>query len=467
MISSLQRLARRLAQKLVVSLLIVGLVLAAGGLRVFWRDRVNPSAAKPQFLAELKSDRQQAAAALDDVNQRMAAMQADLAQQQAREQMEDKAIAGLHKLRSWWDGWFGDREQQRAYADQLARDEQFKHDTEAREVGLVRELRRTKWEKDGLEIELGQLDRRIHAAETNQSRFVTYLVLAWDQAKWYAVAAWGLYFFGAIAGKLFIFFGLARLVENGRPVRLAEDPVALPQVSGNGRSLETALWPGERLWVKEAYLQNADENLWKRTRFMLNWRVPFTCLLCGLFDLVALRNTKAGREFPVTFACHDDLATVLALVSVPEGGSLVLRPSFLKAVILSGDPRLKIRPHWRFFAWRSWIGGLQFRFLEFSGPCRLLVASNRGVRAERMPERDGELRSARRASPNSIIGFTPNLEYGLIRAEKFRAYFRSQRPLFDDLFTGPGLFLHQRTPEDGAHRSWSDGWGDLLKIFGV
>jgi hypothetical protein len=201
MISSLQRLARWLAQKLTVSLLIVGLVLAAGGLWVFWRDRVDFSAAKPQFLAELKNDRQQTAAALDDVNKRRAKIQAEFAQQQAREQMADKAIAGLRKLRSWWDGWFGDRERQRVYADQLARDEQLKHDTEAREVELAQEFRRTKWEKDGIEIELSQLDRRIHAAETNQSRFVTYLILAWDKAKWYAVAALGLYFFGPALGK--------------------------------------------------------------------------------------------------------------------------------------------------------------------------------------------------------------------------------------------------------------------------
>jgi hypothetical protein len=55
----------------------------------------------------------------------------------------------------------------------------------------------------------------------------------------------------------------------------------------------------------------------------------------------------------------------------------------------------------------------------------------------------------------------------LVRAEKFRKYFRNQSPLFDDLLTGPGLFLFQRTPEDGARESWADEWGDLLKIFGV
>jgi hypothetical protein len=201
MISSLQRLARWLAKKLAVSLLIVALVLAAGGLRVFWRDRMIVSAAQPQFLAGLRNDRRQITAELGDVDKHMTEVQAELAQQQAREQMEDKAIAGLNRLRSWWDGWFGDREQQRVYADRLARDEQLRRDTVARELELVQEFRRSKWEKDGLEIELSQLDRRIHAAEINQSRVLSYLVLAWDKAKWYAVAALGLYFFGPALAK--------------------------------------------------------------------------------------------------------------------------------------------------------------------------------------------------------------------------------------------------------------------------
>jgi hypothetical protein len=200
-ISSLQRLAKRLAQKLAVSLLIVGLVLAASGLWVFWRERVSFFVAPPQFLAGLKSDRQHTVVALGDVNQHLAEVQAEFARQQAREQEEDKAIAGVRRLQSWWEGWFGDREKQRTYADQLARDEQLKHDTEAREIGLVQEFRHTKWEKDGIEIELSQLDRRIHAAETNQPRLVSYLVLAWDKAKWYAVAALGLYFFGLVLAQ--------------------------------------------------------------------------------------------------------------------------------------------------------------------------------------------------------------------------------------------------------------------------
>jgi uncharacterized protein (AIM24 family) len=135
-------------------------------------------------------------------------------------------------------------------------------------------------------------------------------------------------------------------------------------------------------------------------------------------------------------------------------------------VILSGEARLKIRRHWRFFNWRSWIAP-QFRFFEFAGPCRLLVASRRGVQAERLTEREGSLRPARCANQAAIIGFTPSLEYGLVRAGRFWAYFRNQGPLFDDLFTGPGLFLCQRMPANGARKFWSGGWGGVLKIFGV
>ncbi|MDE3084367.1 MAG: hypothetical protein KGJ37_03985, partial [Verrucomicrobiota bacterium] len=408
--------------------------------------------------------------ALADIGQRMTAMQAELAQQQARSRQAEKVIANLHGLHSWWDRLFGDSEQQQAYARQLERIEQLKHDTDVRIVTLQRNLVHAQWEKDGLEIALGKLDRRVRAAEANQSRVVHYLSLAWDKTKWYVAAALGLYFFGPTLGKLFLFFGLARLIERGRPVRLAEDMAALPQVSESRPAFDASLWPGERLWVKEAFLQASDEGLRRRTRFVLDWRVPFTCLACGLVELVEMYNTQAGRDFRVTFSHHNDPSTELALVSLPDGGSLILRPSFLKAVILARDVRLKIRRHWRIFHWQSWVT-LQFRYFEFVGPCRLLVAGTRGVRAERLVEREGVARPARRANQDATIGFTPNLEYSPVRAETFWAYFRNMNPLFDDLFAGPGLFLCQRTPSKGpahgARRFWSGVWNGVLKIFGV
>lgn len=470
MISSLYRFIQWLAQKLATGVLIAVLGLAACGLWMFLKDNVDFDAVRRQFLAELNGQRQHFRVVLDDANKRMAAMQAELAKQQARAQTADRVIAELHELQSIWARFFGDSAQQRAYAEQLGRMQQIRHAAEAKTVDLQQQIVRTQWEKDGLEIALGKLDRRIRTAEANQSRVVHYLLLAWDRTKWYVAAALGLFFLGPTLGKLVLFFGLARLIESGRPVRLAEDPVALPQVSESRPSLDAALWPGERLWVKESFLQASDEGLRRRTRFVLDWRVPFTCLACGLVELVEMRNTRAGHELRVTFSHHDDATVELALVSVPDGGSIVLRPSFLKAVILAGEGRLKIRRHWRFFNWQSWVT-LQFRYFEFAGPCQLLVAGSRGVRAERLNEREGQERPARRANQDVTIGFTPNLEYRPVRAETFWAYYRSMNPLFDDLFAGPGLFLCQRTaakgPASGARRFWSGLWGGVLKVFGV
>jgi hypothetical protein len=470
MISSLYRFAKWLGQKLATGVLIVVLGLAAYGLWLFLRDNVDFDAVRREFLAELNGERQHTRAALDDTNKRMAEMQAELTKQQARVQMADRAIAGLRDLQSVWERVFGDSEQQRNYAQQLERMQQLEHDTEVRVVDLQQGLVRAQWEKDGLEIALGKLDKRIREAEANQSRVVHYLMLAWDKTKWYVAAALGLYFLGPTLGKLVLFFGLARMIENGRPVRLADEPAAMPQVSESRPSLDVSLWPGERLWVKESFLQASDEGLRRRTRFVLDWRVPFTCIACGLIELVEMRNTRAGQEFRVTFAHHDDPSTELALVSVPDSGSIVLRPSFLKAVILASAERLKIRRHWRLFTWQSWVT-LQFRFFEFVGPCQLLVAGSRGVRAERLKEREGQEWPARRANQDVTIGFTPNLEYRPVRAETFWAYYRNMNPLFDDLFAGPGLFLCQRTaakgPASGGRKFWAGMWGGVLKIFGM
>ena len=470
MIFPIYRFPKWLVHKLAIGALIVVLGLAACGLWLFLQDNANFNVVRRQYLAELKDQRQHTRAILDDANKRMAAMQTEIAKEQARAKMAGRVVVELQSQRSIWARLFGDRAQQRANAERLARMERVKQDAEKRAVDLQQQLVRTQWEKDGLEIALGKLDRRIRVAEANQSRVLHYLLLAWDKIKWYIAAALGLYFLGPTLGKLILFFGLARLIERGRPLRLAEDLAALPQVNESRPSLDASLWPGERLWVKKSFLQASDEGLRRRTRFILDWRVPFTCLTCGLVELVEMRNTHAGQERRVTLSCRHDPTVELALVSVPEGGSIVLRPSFLKAVILTGDERLNIRRRWRFFSPTAWVT-LQFRHVEFAGPCRLLVAGSRGVRAERLKEREGQEPPARRVNQDGTIGFTPNLEYRLVRAETFWAYFRSRNPLFDDLFAGPGLLLCQRSAaksrSSGARRLCANLWAGLLKVFGV
>jgi hypothetical protein len=261
--------------------------------------------------------------------------------------------------------------------------------------------------------------------------------------------------------------------------------VALPEVGASRVSVEAVLRPGELLRVKEKFLQASDEGIVKRTRFVLDWRIPLTSLACGLVELIEMHPSRrvpeirnaAGEsavegegEFRVTLSNGQDPHIELAIVEVPAGASLVLRPSFLAGVIQREGERLEIRRHWRLFRWQAWISG-QFRFFEFVGPCRLVVAGSRGVRAERLVDRAGQSAPARRTNQDATIGFTPNLAYRPVRAETFWSYYRGMNPLFDDLFAGRGLFVLQETATEGAGakagKFWSSVWNGVLKVFGL
>jgi hypothetical protein len=218
-------------------------------------------------------------------------------------------------------------------------------------------------------------------------------------------------------------------------------------------------------------LQASDESLTRRTRFVLDWRIPFTSAACGLIELIELRPAQPATEpGHVTFSTLEDPHTELAVIRVPKNGALILRPSFLAGVITRVDEPLRIRRRWVFGRWQSWIT-LQFRFFEFLGPCRLIVAGQRGVRAEYLAGANAGWQPARRANRLGTIGFTANLDYLPVRAETFWAYYRGMNPLFDDLFAGRGMFLQQETAsaEDGGPASsfWAGLWSGLLKVFGL
>jgi len=79
--------------------------------------------------------------------------------------------------------------------------------------------------------------------------------------------------------------------------------------------------------------------------------------------------------------------------------------------------------------------------------------------------------AGRRTNQDATIGFTPNLDYKPVRAETFWGYYRGMNPLFDDLFSGEGVFLCQEiTTEGGAgatRKFWSGLRDGVLRVFGL
>ena len=466
----LLKFASWLGQKLMAALLIVVVALAAYGLWLFLQDEGLLETNRVEKLRRALAERDQLIAARAAIEDRITAIRGEVEKQQENVRRAEKIMATLRELESWWERWFGNRQQQSANAEQLQRMEKLKGDATGKVAELQRLVTRAIWEQDGLNVALRRANAEVATLEESQSRARQYATLAWEKMKWYVLIALAGFFFGPTLWSLMMYYGFAPLLARGRPIRLGPEPAALPEVGESHVSVEAILRPGEILRIKEKFLQASDEGVGKHTRFVLDWRIPLTSLACGLVELVEMRNNRPEGEYRMTLSNGEDPHIEMAIVEVPAGSSLVLRPSFLAGVIQREGERLEIRRHWRIFRWQSWVSG-QFRFFEFIGPCRLIVSGSRGVRAERLADRAGVESPARRTNQDATIGFTPNLDYRPVRAETFWSYYRGMNPLFDDLFSGRGLFVLQETATDGsaakAGRFWSTVWNGVLKVFGL
>lgn len=458
-------------QKLTFGLLLLVLGLTGFGLWLYLRDNVDFDLRRQDFIRALTGETTKLREALKDVQVRIDGMTVDLARNEQRATEAGRLAAELDALNSGLSRLTTSGEQVKLNDERLARLRQT--ETEARgQVAALREaLKRAQWEKDGLEIALGKLEVQLQAAERQKSRVLHYAHAAWDRFGKHVLLVIALWFLGPPLGRAVAYFLVAPFISSRAPVRLGEPAAVDVTVRGSEASIDVVLEPGDVLWVKEKFLQASDEGLLKHTRWLLDWRMPFTCLAAGLKELIEMRNAAPEAKLRATFSSQEDAHVELAVVTVPAGASLVLRPSYLAGLIGPlGRRAAAIRRHWRIFTLQSWATG-QFRYFEFVGPCTLLLAGSRGVRAEVLTAQPGLPVPGRRANQDATIGFTPGLAYRPVRAETFWAYFRGQNPLFDDLFEGTGVFLCQQTSAKGEaaeQRKWMAGLRDgLLRVFGL
>lgn len=456
--------------KLAFGLLLGVLTVAGLGLWVYLRDQVDFDVRRLELVRALTGETTKLKAALSDVGARMAATQVEIAAQQDRAAQAGRVARDLDALNSGLSRLTTDSAQVRENDERLARMRKMENDSLKRVLELQEGLKRTQWEKDGLEIALGRMQLQLKAVEENKSKVLHYARETWAKYGNRVLLVLALYFLGPPLGRVLLYSLFAPFVSGRSPVLLGVHTEPLPEVTTSRAAVDLPLDPGDTLWVKEKFLQASDEGLQKRTKSVLDWHMPLTCVAAGLTELVEMRNATTDATFRATFSSQENPNTELALVTVPAGAALVLRPSFLAGAIGLRGAKLVIRRHWRLFTMQSWVTG-QFRYFEFTGPCRLLVAGSRGVRAELLAPSPGNPSPARRTNQDATIGFTPGLAYRPIRAETFWAYFRGMNPLFDDLFEGTGLFLCQETsakgPQEEVRKFWAGLWGGVLRVFGL
>ena len=466
----LYRLGAWLLQKVGIAVLIAVLALVGMGLWLYLRDQVDSETRRLEYVAQLEATRSAVIQAQAETREAIQGLREAVAVQEARVEQANRVIKTLRELESWWAGLFGDPVQQQINADRIARMETLKVDAGLLISSRTRELQAALRGEEDLEFRLASIEQDLESSHESESAAAHYLRSAWNRSKGYLLVTLLIYFFGPTVIKIIAFFLIAPWMSRGKAIRFESDQVAMPKVRPSSVSTELGLWPGEVLRVKEKFLQSSDEGLKKKTRFLFDWTIPFTSIACRLTELVELRNGHAGDRAALTLSNSDDPHSELAVIEVPDGAGIILRPSFLVGVITKGEDKVEIRRRWMLLRWQAWIT-LQFRFFEFVGPCRLVVAGTRGVRAEILAQKEGATRSARRTNQRATIGFTPNLDYLPVRAETFWGYYRNMNPLFDDLFAGTGLFVLQETSSDpakgGPMRFWSTLWSSVLKVFGI
>ncbi|MBP9634371.1 MAG: hypothetical protein KBE28_05055 [Nitrospira sp.] len=226
-------------------------------------------------------------------------------------------------------------------------------------------------------------------------------------------------------------------------------------------SLPLALNERSELLILPSYLQGMPLNAESDTQWLLDWSMPLTSLVAGMYRLTRIRPNNEER---ITVSSSNDPLAEFSLLKVPDGSALVLQPSCLVGIIQTRGEQLKITRHWRLGNLGAWLT-LQFRFIVFHGPAKLIIKGCRGVRVEPAV-------SGRTVNQAATLGFSANLEYSVARNETFWSYFFGERELFNDSWQGKGSCVHAETPHPDDH-SGLFGRGiqgivdTILKTFGI
>lgn len=174
---------------------MVGLAAYAGWL--YARDHAAAEERRRERLQTLAGEQRQLREGLAGVNRRIADLQAGLAAQDERRQLAERAAATLRAGDSWWrTAWaklFGDAVAARTQEEILAQLEQARTEAGARGAELRAGITRATWERDGAEIALGRVERRLAAIEADRPGPAHYLTRAWQKLGWYAAAALALF----------------------------------------------------------------------------------------------------------------------------------------------------------------------------------------------------------------------------------------------------------------------------------
>ena len=268
--------------------------------------------------------------------------------------------------------------------------------------------------------------------------------------------------FGPALVKAFLYFVVAPAAARRPPIRLRPNDRGEADESAFASAVSHRIPlrdDEEVLIMPEAVLSRPHIGA-KSTKWLLNRAMPLSSLASGLVALVRFRGTEGSVQVTAT---GDPLAEI-ALVELPAGSAMVVKPRALRGVVHPAGRPVAITRHWR-LGLSAWLA-LQFRYLVFHGPCTLIVQGSRGVRLERA----GGGRGINRAA---TIAFSAGLDFSVRRSEAFAAYLMGRQDLLNHSFAGaPGFLVYEEMPRSGQRGGlWGRGLAGLgdaaLKTIGL
>jgi uncharacterized protein (AIM24 family) len=486
MISLIAKALAWIARRLGLLLIIVGILVAVAWLKSerdsFEHDRqviVDQQTLLESLQAELKTLHAKSEAAKPywtQAQKQFEAVKKSAADIRAAANGLKAEVAALERASRWWDKYvdpakWAELELKKKSYGAWARAATQAERAQAKAARVLRdspipggiEARNKK------ELEIEALDDRIHDQRERLAQKPAERLLAAIKANLPAAI---LILLGIlitpIVIKAFLFFVLAPAASRLSPIRILPNPHAppLPEPRSSAVSVSIDVGADEELLVQANFLQSSSRPARKHTVWLLNWQIPFSSVASGMFALTSIRPEGAVPT-RVVVSAQDDAFGEVGIIEIPNGAAMVIQPRALAGIVKPAGPSVAITRHWRLLSLHAWLT-LQFRYLVFHGPCKVILKGCRGVRTEE-PQAD----QARLINQAATLGFSANLDYRTTRCETFVSYLRGQEDLFNDLFGGgPGRFVYEEIPAMGRRAGVAGGGLEgvldaFLKAFGI
>ncbi len=247
--------------------------------------------------------------------------------------------------------------------------------------------------------------------------------------------------------KAAFFYVLAPLASRRPPIQLTLGTLPAPSLQGghSAKSVWVAVSPQQELLVRADFLGSSPVDVQLGDCWLLDIRSPLISLACGLTALTRVHHPQGIRcEIAAQHAVPGS-HTEIGVLALQTDSAIVLQPRYLIGVIQKRGQPVRISSHCRLTSLHAWLT-LQFRYLVFHGPVRLLVQGGDGVKL--VPAHD-DLRLHQRRT----IGFSANARYATVRGGAFGAYLRGQTDLLDDRFAGENAWYVAQDKPPGPART--------------